>query len=694
LGLGFSLVLGLIAVLGFYYVIHKPITTALAAALASTGANLGVAVWLTLIGGGVGRRMLGGGGGQGGEHVDGQGGEHVDGQGGEHVGSPLRVGEWVVVRVTLGWGVMGLGMLGLGLARLYYAPLLWGVALTATLLLWRDIRGWLWEAGLALRESRPADSLSRVAAAFGVMVLALGLLRALAPPLMWDALVYHLTLPKLYAQTRQIQISGDFFFSGLPQLNEMLYTAALLLRGEAAAQTLGWMFGAMLVLGLRAHASAMLGPRAGPLAVALLFSSFSIALSLAWAYGELLLMLMAVTMLVALRRWRLTGAPRWLWLAGVFAGLALGCKYTGAVVPLAGAAVVAASPLESNVSYVSQVRPHRAISLWAVARFLLAAGLTFSPWLLKNLLFTGNPIYPLFFAAPDVDALRLWFYNRPDLTERNPLWAALIFFRAVFLGVQGGNQYEATLNPLLAFLPLGLALGWKRLTPETRGELGPILTFTLAGYGTWIGLTFVSVYAAQARLFFVLFPALALLCVAGLSAMAGLDTSTLRASVIVNAALILILGLSAFELGVDFLRRNPLPYLLGEQTAAHYRGVQLGWHAIAVERVNALPPGSRVVFLWEARSLDCAAPDRCAPDVIIDRWWHLRRTVGEASAIAAYWKTEGFTHVLLYDAGAKFVQAEPTSAFTAADWAELEALRTQLRLMEDMGAVYSLYLIP
>lgn len=669
-GLSLGLIVMLTIILSAYYWVHKPVTPAMAAALASTSANLGVAVWLTLIGGGVGRRMLGGGG--------------------EHVGSPLRVGEWVVVQVALGWGVMGLGMLGLGLARLYNPLLLWVMVLGATLLLWRDIRSWLREAGLALRETRPADRLSGVAAAFGVMVLALGLLRALAPPLMWDALVYHLTLPKLYAQTHQIQISGDFFFSGLPQLNEMLYTAAILLRGEVAAQTLGWMFGALLALGLNAHASAIGGPRAGPLAVALLFSSFSIALPLAWAYGELLLMLMAVSMLIALRHWRLTGRSKWLWLAGVFAGLALGCKYTGAVVPLAGAAVVIASPPESS----SQVRPYRLAPLWDAARFLLAAGLTFSPWLLKNLLFTGNPVYPLFFAAKDVDALRLWFYNRPDLTERNPLWAALIFFRAVFLGVQGGNQYEATLNPLLAFLPAGLALGWKRLAPETRREGWPIVTFTLVGYGAWIGLTFVSVYATQARLFFVLFPALALLCAAGLIAIAGLDTAALRASVIVNAALLLVLGLSAFELGVDFLRRNPLPYLLGEQTAAHYRAAQLGWYTLAIERVNTLPPGSRVVFLWEARSLDCAAPDRCAPDVIIDRWWHLRRTVGEANAIIMKWKTEGFTHVLLYDAGVKFVQADPGNAFTDADWVELEVLRSQLRLVENLGAVYSLYQIP
>jgi len=665
--LALALALGLIAVLGVYYWIHKPITSALAVALASTSVNLGVAVWLTLIGGGLGRRVW-------------------RGVGAEREGSPLLVGERVGIHAALGWGGLGLVMLGLGLARLYYAPLLWAAALCATFLLWRDVYAWLMDVGVSLRELWPTDRLTKVTTAFGLFVFALGLLRALAPPLMWDALVYHLTLPKLYAQAHQLQLAGDFFFIGMPQLNEMLYTAAILLRGEIAAQALGWMFGAVLALGLSAHASAILGPRSGPLAVALLFSSFSIALSLAWAYGELLLMLMALAVLISLRQWRLTDELKWLWLAGVFAGLAMGCKYTGLVVPLAGAVTI----------LLTAQAPHRptSSSLLSAFRFLLTALLAFSPWLLKNTLFTGNPVYPLLFEAKDADTLRHWFYNRPDLTKRNPLWAALIFFRAVFLGVQGGNKYEATLNPLLAFLPMGLMLGWRRLAPELRKEVWPLAVFTLTGYAAWVALTFVSSFATQARLFFVLFPALALVCAAGLTAMANFDTLAVRVSVIVNVALALILGLSLIEIGADFVRHNPLPYLLGEQTAGDYRAVQMGWYTVAIERVNALPPGSRVVFLWEARSLECVDPNRCAPDVIIDRWWHLRRMVSSASAILSKWKAQGFTYVLLYDAGAKFVQADRRNAFTDADWVELEALRRQLRLVEDIGKVYSLYLLP
>jgi hypothetical protein len=112
---------------------------------------------------------------------------------------------------------------------------------------------------------------------------------------------------------------------------------------------------------------------------------------------------------------------------------------------------------------------------------------------------------------------------------------------------------------------------------------------------------------------------------------------------------------------------------------------------VAIERVNALPAGSRAVFLWETRSLQCVSLDRCDPDVIIDRWWHLRRSVGSAGAILARWKAQGLTHVLVYDAGAEFVRAQSHQSLVDSDWSELEVLRRQMQLVENIGGVYALY---
>jgi len=269
-----------------------------------------------------------------------------------------------------------------------------------------------------------------------------------------------------------------------------------------------------------------------------------------------------------------------------------------------------------------------------------------------------------------------------------------VFLRATFLGIQSANDYDATLGPLFVFLLVGLAVGWRRLESRIRDEARPLVVFALVSYAGWVILTFTSAMMLQVRLFFAIFPALAILCAAGIWAVASFDSPSLRVSMILHAALVLVLSLSALENLVAFSARGPLAYLVGAQSAGDYRAANLGMYVVAIDHVNALPAGSRVEFLWEARSLECAPSVRCEPDVIIDRWWHLRRTVGTASEILSAWKAKGITHVLISESGLSFVRSQADPAFVDSDWSELDALRSQMRLAANLDGAYSLYELP
>jgi hypothetical protein len=202
-----------------------------------------------------------------------------------------------------------------------------------------------------------------------------------------------------------------------------------------------------------------------------------------------------------------------------------------------------------------------------------------------------------------MDAARQWFYSRPDLAERSPLRAVLIYWRAAFLGVQGGNNYDFTLGPLLVLLPAALVAAWRRLPKGVeRLALATVGVLVLAGYAGWVALVFTSSLADQARLFFAMLPPLALLAAAGFSAVRGLDTSALRVSVVVTGGLVLALGLSALEAINHFVSQQPLAYLTGGQPAQDYEVSQLGGYPLVMALVNALPSGARIEFLWEARS--------------------------------------------------------------------------------------------
>ena len=73
---------------------------------------------------------------------------------------------------------------------------------------------------------------------------------ALGPELSFDALWYHLTLPKLFFEQHSIFfIQGNLlYYSLFPKLGEMLYIASLSINGEILAKILHYTFGILTLL--------------------------------------------------------------------------------------------------------------------------------------------------------------------------------------------------------------------------------------------------------------------------------------------------------------------------------------------------------------------------------------------------------------------------------------------------------------
>src|SRR6185436_8525913 len=108
-----------------------------AGALFSVGADLGVALWLTVLGGALGRQAI----------------ATWDGS---------LPGERVAVQAALGWGGLGLVFVGLGALGWYDARLAWLMVLATSLWLWRAMRAWLADVVAALPVFWPADGLMRL----------------------------------------------------------------------------------------------------------------------------------------------------------------------------------------------------------------------------------------------------------------------------------------------------------------------------------------------------------------------------------------------------------------------------------------------------------------------------------------------------------------------------------------------------
>jgi hypothetical protein len=645
-------------VAAMYYVAHKPVSASNLLALGQTLAGLGGAGLVVALGGGIGLLIL----------------RRLD-------LSPLQRLVWAA---AVGLGVVSLAGLGLGAVGLLRPWLLWslttlGLAATGRPL-WRALR-----AAWADPAWRPQGRFAVFLAAYCGVMLLLAIIWALTPPIAWDGLVYHLTGPKLYLAAGRVSHPLDLPYLGFPQLIEMLFAWGMGLAGERAAATIHWFYGALGTLALVTAGRRWLGGKAGWLAAAVLLSAPSIVLVAGWPYVDLALLLYATLAFLALVRFREDGfRPRgWLILSGVFAGLALSTKYTALAVLLAlglSLLIARARDLRSAVSDL--------IVLGIVAM------LVWSPWLLKNLLLTGNPTYPFFFGGEYWDGWRSWWYDRPGtgLAHTAPWKLLAAPWDATIWGMEGAAGYSATIGPLfLALIPL-LLLAWQRLPGAQRRWLGMAFVFCSVLYGFWLWGVARTALLIQTRLLFPAFGLLALMAGAALEGLRALPRRPLDLGWLARAVVVGVLALTGVGALISTVQGQPLGVLSGFESREEFLTRRLGWYHLAVEHLNQeLSADTVVLFLWETRSYRCQTT--CWPDALLDRWLHTTYLYGyDADAIAAAWWAEGVTHVLLHRTGLDFVVADQFDPVTLEDLQALEELTARhLTLVEDFGSAYELY---
>ncbi len=312
-----------------------------------------------------------------------------------------------------------------------------------------------------------------------VVIVPIVLLMALAsmiPPIEFDAREYHLQGPKEYFLAGKIDYLPHNVYTCFPFLTEMLTFLAMTVcgewfRGALAGQFVLMGFAPLTALGIFCLCRRWHSDVAGWLgSLAYLTQPWTWQIStIPFAEGGLSFFVMATCLAcviaVSTERSKTTGernkATGTWFLVGLCSGCAFGCKYPGiiwAVIPamvvigIRTKLAVQSAPNDQTDGKMQSLWMHRSLV------FLMGLVLTTGPWLLKNTLQTGNPVYPLLwsvFGGSDWDAeLHERWRNghRPDGYEIDSL------FRHAGQIVLTGNW----LSPLLfGFAPLTLLLFWR-----------------------------------------------------------------------------------------------------------------------------------------------------------------------------------------------------------------------------------------
>ncbi|MEI2610902.1 MAG: hypothetical protein V9G20_19915 [Candidatus Promineifilaceae bacterium] len=624
--------------LGSYYLVRKPISLpqllALAqdpfiwqkvgvnaAAIGRTFLDLLVGSWLVLVAGGCGRWLL------------------------RRFPlltlSPLAE---AVLSVGLGWGILGLVTLGLGSLHLYQ-PLSFTII---TLLLSLLALPQLIAFARHLRQKVSPDSPpgSRLIFFYLMAVIFLALTVALLPPVSWDGLFYHLKGPKLYLAAGGIVGGIDIPHLSFPGLLEMNFLLAMALRGDTVAHLVHFSFVPLLMGIVTVLAQDWLKLASGKVAVLLLFTMPMVLTLATWAYNDLALAFYTAAALYLFGHWLLLmnrASLQPLVLAGVMAGLAMGMKYTSLIVPLM---------LMLFIWW--PYRFHWRDAWRTILAFALPAGLVVAPWLLKNWFLTGNPVYPFIFGGEFWNEYRAAAYAEVGTGIGFNLITLLRLPYDLTRDLQDASQDGLTGPLFLASLPALLVYSLSPLRHKAPPGFGYLLLMALGHYLFWVAGVISSGALYQSRL---LLPAFVLLCPAIAwiwEELRHYDHPQFSLRRFLNIALGLVLFLALLERFLLWLPETPWTYLLNDETRVANLQHRLGSHYAAMAYLNDhLPPEAVVVFLWEPRSYYC---DRdCRPDSILDRMGDLAYQYGDAPDIAAAWRAQGVSHILLWRTALEFI---------------------------------------
>jgi len=486
-------------------------------------------------------------------------------------------------------------------------------------------------------------------------ILVIEIILCLMPPVSRDALIHHLAIPKLWIR------HGGFYempwtqFSYFPMNIDLLYLVPLIFGNDRVPAFIhllfGWGTGYLVYRYLKDQQGKVWG-----LLGLLVFVSTPMVIRLSiTAYVDLGMIFFTTASVLSFIRWRdgRYEEIKWLLLSAVCMGLAAGTKYNALISWLFLGGAVCFLYARDTGKQLQAIR-------WGLIFFLVAL-VTVSPWLVKNLVLKGNPIYPLmdnvfsfihggretaaFLAAGEAEkgAGYSLLRNR-TLLYGEEIWQILLLpLRIFFEGRDHSPQhFDGVLNPLFALsIPFAFV-------GSQKGHRFLFFLFIIFVF-------LVSILMADVRIRYILpiLPFMTILAVTGIRNitewLARRGQKALRlAGRAVPYAVVLLIAANLFYLGNQFTAIKPLPYILGEESRDEFLSRQVGSYR-ATAFINRELPGDAVVYLLYLSGrgyyLDRDYIYHVGLETAVVR--AMVRSSADAATLAAFLRSLGGTHILV-----------------------------------------------
>jgi len=426
----------------------------------------------------------------------------------------------------------------LGILGWLYKPLIIAFTIVFLLLNYKSIKKLLLAAYELTRKTLNKKKMmlilsrNKLMVFFGVLLALqafINLIGVLGPERGFDALWYHLTLPKLYLTYHAISFipGGLLYYSTMPKLAEMLYTAGLAFGDETIPKFIHFAFGLLTCLALYKLSRKFFNALISLIAVVIFYSNLVLGWESIAAYIDLVRAFFEVMALWAFVEWFENGKKKMFILSAVMVGLAITTK------------ILAIGSLAIFVTLIilkggRKVRIVRDVGVYIFLSLLIPL-----PWFIFSYLHTGNPVYPFFSELYKVVPEPFSFIG---------------FFK------EGWMLFTHASDPLslvyILFLPLVVWLVLRKEKGKSMSVLKIIGLYCLLAVVVW----YFTPRTGGGRFILAYLPAFSLLCVAVVH-------EFWNKRIFSNLLVGIIILASLFSISYRFVANTKyLPVILGQQT--------------------------------------------------------------------------------------------------------------------------------
>jgi len=429
------------------------------------------------------------------------------------------------------------------------------------------------------------------------------------PPVSRDALTHHLFIPKLYLKHGGMYEIPNISFSYYPMILDLFYLIPLYFGNDIIPKLIHFSFALMTAWLIYGYLKKRTDSRYA-LFGALFFLSIPIIVKLSiTVYVDLGLIFFTTATLLSLPKWLETEKIHWLVFSAAMCGLSLGTKYNG----LVSLFLLTFSIPILYLRYPGKNTKNQGKAIGYTVLFLFISLLVFSPWMIRNYIWTQNPVYPLYnqwlqktevqIETDDENQKSITpkgltpFAIRKIVYKENGWQILAVPLRIFFEGKDDEpKHFDGKLNPFLLLFPLFFFLGYRNMDAKVRFEALFFAAFSV------LLLSFVFVTSnMRIRYAAPMIPPLVILSVYGFKHAKLFITKNFSkyVSVILCATILTAVFVPNLIYIYDqFKKVDPLPFILGRISRDAYIERYRPEYRL-IQHINQhLPESSKILFLF------------------------------------------------------------------------------------------------